>query len=161
MYARDDAFGWEQSSAFKKTFSIDVDVEFLGVWCVPTPCCKTSPDLDHPSNRDTVNSVGLIPHRLPFTMSNSSIRYFRHAVSLDERRAKFRANLCPPGDKDHEAMHANAEENASKTSRKRPTLKELERQWSDANRRTDVLEVWFSGALGVLLVLRDQLLTVY
>lgn len=58
-------------------------------------------------------------------------------------------------------MHANAEENASKTSRKRPTLKELERQWSDANRRTDVLEVWFSGALGVLLVLRDQLLTVY
>ena len=85
-------------------------------------------------------------------MSNSSIRYFRHAVSLDERRAKFRANLCPPGDK-----HANAEENASKTSRKRPTLKELERQWSDASRRTDVLEVWFSGTSRIQIVLRDQL----
>jgi hypothetical protein len=48
MYAQDDAFGWEQSSAFKKTFSIDVDVEFLGVWCVPAPCCETLPDPDHP-----------------------------------------------------------------------------------------------------------------
>ena len=37
MYAQDDAFGWEQSSAFKKTFSINVGVEFLGVWCVLIP----------------------------------------------------------------------------------------------------------------------------
>ena len=43
--------------------------------------------------RDTVCSVGLIPRRLPFVSSNTAIRYFRHAVSLDERRAKFRANL--------------------------------------------------------------------
>ena len=38
-------------------------------------------------------SVGLIPHRLPFVSSNTAIRYFRHGVSLDERRAKFKANL--------------------------------------------------------------------
>ncbi|KAF9786707.1 hypothetical protein BJ322DRAFT_667687 [Thelephora terrestris] len=126
MYTQDDAFGWEQSSAFKKTFSIDVDVEFLGVW-------------------DTVNSVGLIPHRLPFTISNSSIKYFRHALSLDERRAKFKANLCPPGDKDQGFLHADVQEGTSKVPRKRPTLNELERQWSDNSRRTDVLEVWFSG----------------
>ena len=43
--------------------------------------------------RDTVNSVGLVPRRLPFTTSNSVVRKFRHAVSLDERRAKFKANL--------------------------------------------------------------------
>ncbi len=43
--------------------------------------------------RDTVCSVGLIPKRLPFVSSNTAIRYFRHAVSLDERRAKFKANL--------------------------------------------------------------------
>lgn len=42
--------------------------------------------------RDTVNSVGLIPHRLPFTTSNTIVRTFRHAVALDERRAKFKAN---------------------------------------------------------------------
>ena len=109
----------------------------------------TLPDPCPFSNRDTVNSVGLIPHRLPFTISNSSIRYFRHAVSLDERRAKFKANLCPPGDKDHEFMHPDVEEDVPKSLRKRPTLKELERQWSDASRRTDVLEVWFSGTLSI------------
>ncbi|KAI0812234.1 hypothetical protein BC629DRAFT_1280613 [Irpex lacteus] len=75
MYTRTDDVGWEQSVAFKKAFSIDVKVEFVGVW-------------------DTVNSVGLIhPRRLPFVSNNTAIRYFRHAVSLDERRAKFKANL--------------------------------------------------------------------
>ncbi len=45
------------------------------------------------NNRDTVNSVGIVPRRLPFTTSNTVIRTFRHAVSLDEHRAKFKANL--------------------------------------------------------------------
>ncbi|KAI0640161.1 hypothetical protein C8Q77DRAFT_1044697 [Trametes polyzona] len=73
MYSRTDEHGWKQSTAFKKAFSIDVDIDFIGVW-------------------DTVCSVGAIPHRLPFTSSNTAIRTFRHAVSLDERRAKFKAN---------------------------------------------------------------------
>jgi hypothetical protein len=33
--------------------------------------------------------VGFIPHHLPFRHSNTDARYFRHAISLDERRAKF------------------------------------------------------------------------
>ncbi|KAI8981357.1 hypothetical protein BD414DRAFT_443685 [Trametes punicea] len=73
MYTRADELGWKQSTAFKQAFCIDVTVEFIGVW-------------------DTVCSVGIIPHRLPFTASNTAIRTFRHALSLDERRAKFRAN---------------------------------------------------------------------
>ncbi|KAH9932123.1 uncharacterized protein BXZ73DRAFT_101498 [Epithele typhae] len=73
MYSRTDEVGWQQSTAFKKAFSVDVSIEFIGVW-------------------DTVSSVGLIPHRLPFTTSNTAIRTFRHALSLDERRAKFKAN---------------------------------------------------------------------
>jgi hypothetical protein len=32
MYSRPDELGWKQSNAFKKAFSIDVDIEFLGVW---------------------------------------------------------------------------------------------------------------------------------
>lgn len=44
------------------------------------------------SNRDTVASVGIIPKRLPFTKSNTAIKIFRHALSLDEHRAKFKAN---------------------------------------------------------------------
>ncbi|EJF67348.1 hypothetical protein DICSQDRAFT_77001 [Dichomitus squalens LYAD-421 SS1] len=73
MYIRTDELGWKQSTAFKKAFSIDVDIDFIGVW-------------------DTVCSVGLIPQRLPFTASNTAIRVFRHALSLDERRARFKAN---------------------------------------------------------------------
>ncbi|KAH9854309.1 hypothetical protein C2E23DRAFT_775632 [Lenzites betulinus] len=73
MYSRTDELGWKQSTAFKKAFCIDVNIEFIGVW-------------------DTVCSVGVIPHRLPFTTSNTTIRTFRHALSLDERRSKFKAN---------------------------------------------------------------------
>lgn len=32
MYSQEDEIGWQQSNAFKKAFSIDVDIEFLGVW---------------------------------------------------------------------------------------------------------------------------------
>jgi hypothetical protein len=34
MFSRDDKVGWDQSNAFKKAFSIDVEIEFLGVWYV-------------------------------------------------------------------------------------------------------------------------------
>ena len=34
MYASADDNGWKQSNGFKKTFSVDVDIEFVGVWCV-------------------------------------------------------------------------------------------------------------------------------
>ncbi|KAF9565097.1 hypothetical protein CPC08DRAFT_759803 [Agrocybe pediades] len=74
MYTRTDSVGWEESTEFKKAFSVDVSIEFIGVW-------------------DTVDSVGIIPKRLPFTTSNTIVKTFRHAVSLDERRAKFKANL--------------------------------------------------------------------
>lgn len=45
MYAREDALGWQQSNDFKAAFSIDVDIEFVGVF-------------------DTVASVGLIPREM-------------------------------------------------------------------------------------------------
>ena len=38
MYSRSDAAGWDQSTQFKKAFSIDVRIEFIGVWCVPRLC---------------------------------------------------------------------------------------------------------------------------
>jgi len=53
---------------------VDVRIEFVGVW-------------------DTVDSVGLVSKRLPFTTSNTIVKTFRHALSLDEHRAKFKANL--------------------------------------------------------------------
>ncbi|KAG9120477.1 hypothetical protein FRC07_004021 [Ceratobasidium sp. 392] len=74
MFKQDDEEGWKMSNGFKRAFSIDVKIDFLGVF-------------------DTVNSVGIIPRELPFAKSNYLIRVFRHAVALDERRAKFKANL--------------------------------------------------------------------
>ena len=36
MYSREDSLGWRQSADFKKAFSIDVDIEMIGVWYVPS-----------------------------------------------------------------------------------------------------------------------------
>ncbi|CAE6520183.1 unnamed protein product [Rhizoctonia solani] len=74
MYKRSDDGGFRESVRFKKAFCRKVRVEFLGVW-------------------DTVSSVGLIPRYLPFTKSNPIVKTLRHAVSLDERRAKFKDHL--------------------------------------------------------------------
>ena len=34
MYKRADDVGWEQSTEFKKAFSVDVSIDFVGVWFV-------------------------------------------------------------------------------------------------------------------------------
>jgi len=73
MYSSSDPDMLKLAPGFKSTFCTDVKIEFVGVW-------------------DTVASVGLIPRYLPFVSSNSSIRYFRHAVALDEHRVKFVPN---------------------------------------------------------------------
>lgn len=71
-------------TGFRYTFSRKVHVRFLGVW-------------------DTVSSVGWMwdPKYLQFTRYNPIVQTFRHAVSLDERRAYFPQNLWtdqpPPG----------------------------------------------------------------
>jgi len=156
MFTDTSETGWAQSTAFKKAFSIDVDIEFIGVF-------------------DTVCSVGIIPHTLPFVTSNTAVKTFRHAVSLDERRAKFKANLfnrptkkeqqlgtkegdMPKAGADpslqeaiaHQMEEAAAKAHAAHPHKKRPGNKqrELERQFSMAETsslETDVLEVWFAG----------------
>ncbi|OAX37702.1 hypothetical protein K503DRAFT_857190 [Rhizopogon vinicolor AM-OR11-026] len=103
MYSRDDPQGWDESNAFKKAFSIDVKIEFVGIW-------------------DTVSAVGLIPRRLPFTHANDSIKYFRHALSLDERRVRFKPSTS-----------------------ERPNEKDRCRVKHDVGEGNDVEEVWFAG----------------
>ncbi|KAH0831959.1 hypothetical protein J3R83DRAFT_12847 [Lanmaoa asiatica] len=74
-YTRTDKEGIKLAAGFKQTFSRDVKVEFVGVW-------------------DTVQSTGMLVNRmLPFTDSNTAIKVFRHALSLDEHRSRFRPNL--------------------------------------------------------------------
>ncbi|KIM81009.1 hypothetical protein PILCRDRAFT_510080 [Piloderma croceum F 1598] len=75
LYKRTDTSGIQLAAGFKRTFGKIVQIEFMGVW-------------------DTISSVGIVMGRtLPFTNSNYSIKVFRHALSLDEHRARFQPNL--------------------------------------------------------------------
>ncbi|KAJ3769469.1 hypothetical protein FB446DRAFT_706233 [Lentinula raphanica] len=68
---RTDESGWQLSQGFRKTFCRPVTIDFVGVW-------------------ETIDSCGLLPKRLSTPISNITVRTFRHALSLDERRTKFR-----------------------------------------------------------------------
>ncbi|KAJ3535236.1 hypothetical protein NMY22_g6574 [Coprinellus aureogranulatus] len=138
MYKRPDAYGWKQSNEFKKAFSIDVDIEFLGVW-------------------DTVNSVGVIPRRLPFSASNTLVRTFRHAIALDERRAKFKVNHWSRATQE-EVLRSLSERKAARREKRAQERKEkggkddheghlhhYEARYSAMRHETDVEEVWFAG----------------
>ncbi|CAL1713203.1 unnamed protein product [Somion occarium] len=75
LFKKTDAASLVIAAGFKQTFCRSVQIDFVGVW-------------------DTVASVGLLMNRtLPFTTTNTTIKTFRHALSLDEHRAKFRPNL--------------------------------------------------------------------
>ncbi|KAJ7160302.1 hypothetical protein C8R46DRAFT_1194678 [Mycena filopes] len=131
MYTTTDETGWKQSNAFKKAFSIDVDIEFIGVW-------------------DTVSSVGLIPKRLPFTTSNTIVRTFRHAVSLDESRVKFQPNLWNrPNRKEKLLSVTDQKQQHDPRVANRPkkmSQHRMERTYSrDPTQPTDIDEVWFAG----------------
>ena len=71
--------------------------------------------------RDTVNSVGLIPRALPFTTSNTVVKTFRHAISLDERRAKFKANLWNRPQKHEELLSISDQKIAAEKAKKGKT----------------------------------------
>jgi uncharacterized protein (DUF2235 family) len=89
LYTRTDQTSITLSAGFKQTFSRDVKIEFIGVWYVSSRTMRQMPTDN--LVRDTVISVGLIMGRsLPFVDSNSAIKIFRHALSLDEvRRHSF------------------------------------------------------------------------
>ncbi|KIO29076.1 hypothetical protein M407DRAFT_21822 [Tulasnella calospora MUT 4182] len=102
----DDPLGWICEN-FKKTFSRNVEVEF-----------------------DTVESVGLIPRRLPNTRKNKIVKHVRHALALDERRAKFQASYWRP-------------------SRHNLTnVIDTDDKGCLENRNKTIKEVWFAGGHG-------------
>jgi len=108
--------------------------------------------------RDTVCSVGIMPRTLPFTASNTAIRYFRHAISLDERRAKFKANyyhLTPPEDQKGTKLgemprsnhrHPHFRRHHHDHHNKDKSLGEEEYERDHGHFETDALEVWFAGS---------------
>lgn len=72
FYKDDSDNGSYLAEEFKKTFCTEVSVYFLGLF-------------------DCVASVGFFPRKLPFSKTaTNSVHYFRHAMALDEHRAKFK-----------------------------------------------------------------------
>lgn len=147
FYKNDTSEGWEMSEQFKRTFCQDVTVYFVGIW-------------------DCVASVGFIPRQLPFSKSpTNAVSYFRHAMALDERRAKFKvchwqkSNEVPletlyPAKTDA-GLLLNPTTAASELTSKIIQHKDLEQSKHESefdksdphssNVKTDVREVWFAG----------------
>lgn len=103
FFKDDTPEGWKMSAEFKQTFCTVVEVHFLGLW-------------------DCVASVGFIPRKLPFSKSpTNSIRYFRHAMALDEHRAKFK--ICQWAHQDPGMKRADTIDQTPKAQMKRGVKK--------------------------------------
>jgi hypothetical protein len=114
------------SNDFKKTFCMTVNIYFVGVF-------------------DSVASVGFIPRRLPLSSTPTQrSQYFRHAMAIDERRAKFKPcryqakNAVGP-----DAKWVSREEDPPSNTNNTNTLSKKDSH--DPGHDTDVLEVWFTG----------------
>jgi hypothetical protein len=101
--------------------------------------------------------VGVIPQYLPFVTSNSAIRYFRHALALDEHRVKFMPNFHRKWEDSQGITAAHAHQKDTCAAQDTPCREPPERHASvqqayeeEINRatgmKTDSLEVWFAGA---------------
>lgn len=93
--------------------------------------------------RDTVSSLGVVRRRsLPVTTTTST-RTFRHAISLDERRANFQATLWEEKEL-HLTNHGNAGTHKARTESE-----------------TDVEEVWFAVCAYIDLKILTVALTLF
>ncbi|KAF5376139.1 hypothetical protein D9615_007706 [Tricholomella constricta] len=116
--------GYDLSKEFKQTFAMPVTIEFVGVW-------------------DTVSSVGIIPRSHPYTSVNYAVKHFRHALALDERRARFRPNVW-----NEATLEREQELDVDEPVIDFPGHKISRDEWmySPPDRDVcDVQEVWFSG----------------
>ncbi|KAK2467677.1 hypothetical protein APHAL10511_000532 [Amanita phalloides] len=125
IYGTTGYAGYKLSREFKQTFASPVSVDFVGVW-------------------DTVSSVGLIPQMHPYTSINYAVKTFRHALALDERRARFRPNVWNEMTPDREQeldidLPEPSSFSGSDSNRDAFTYVPPDRDYADTN------EVWFSG----------------
>ncbi|KAE8446000.1 hypothetical protein EG329_012639 [Mollisiaceae sp. DMI_Dod_QoI] len=155
FYKDDSPQGWKMSAEFKRTFCMDVSVFFVGVW-------------------DCVASVGFVPRKLPFSKSaTNKIGFFRHAMALDEHRAKFKVCRWQPDEKLNAITKRSEMSTESGLKRifnlnSKSYQKRKEREKREINQaqlealfnhydhhyspapikphKTDALEVWFAGA---------------
>ena len=101
--------------------------------------------------RDTVSAVGAIRQHLPFTRVSSAtnIKVFRHAVCLDERRARFSPDLYNPPVK---WLKKNKKRKSKQWKQveielrfRGERLKEIMKEKGGSPSSIDVREMWFAG----------------
>ncbi|EPQ54047.1 hypothetical protein GLOTRDRAFT_139460 [Gloeophyllum trabeum ATCC 11539] len=120
MYQSTDISSAMTSKEFKDTFCMDVKVDFLGVW-------------------DTVSSVGIIPRALPYSAACYNVTTFRHALALDERRARFRPNIWGEPTVREEVLDHDIQIELPEPDKRDDWV------YEPIDRGVDVKEVWFSG----------------
>lgn len=95
--------------------------------------------------RDTVSSVGIIPRSLPHSTYNDGVIVFRHALALDECRARFRPNIWGEPIPVREEL-----DDVPKIKERGDTTRD---EWEyEPPKITDVKEVWFAGMRNPLLI---------
>jgi Uncharacterized alpha/beta hydrolase domain (DUF2235) len=88
----------------------------------------------------------MIPRRLPFTTSNTHVKYFRHAIALDEHRVRFAPNFWNRPTHEELQLGLKRGEMPRPKQNRGKSLRDLERQYThDGIHFTDVEEVWFAG----------------
>ena len=124
--------------------------------------------------RDTVDSVGILPRHVPFTKQNTCVKTFRHAISLDEHRVKFKPNLfdkvVTQETKNADFTYTPLSQVARKCKRRMGSWikkgverfeekveesmedsdkynlgSKLQEKYTDMTKKTNALEVWFAG----------------
>ncbi|KAI0269948.1 hypothetical protein BC834DRAFT_578837 [Gloeopeniophorella convolvens] len=124
LYKSREPLKVELANSFKKSFSREVPIEFVGVW-------------------DTVASVGIVLGRsLPFVDTNTTIKTFRQALSLDEDRARFRPSLWSHPERRQPAFKSS---NGPKNDPHHQNGHSRSHGSADERFITDVKEVWFAG----------------
>ena len=134
----------EDLRGFRKTFCQDVMPYFVGLW-------------------DTVNSVGVFRLPAPHAISGDGVQYdsiadtatyVRHAVSIDERRSKFRpALLCPGATPAEEVMKETTKEHHRGESRhtahgQKGNLPGHGQKANASKRPANIREMFFAGQHG-------------
>lgn len=92
--------------------------------------------------RDTVSSVGIIPRSLPYSSQNDGVKIFRHALALDECRARFRPNIWG------EPLPVREQLDDDPEIKMRDKNEERDDWIYEPPAVTDVSEVWFAGERG-------------
>ncbi|OCH91837.1 WD40 repeat-like protein [Obba rivulosa] len=112
-----------KSEHFKKTFSREVQVHFVGAW-------------------DTVSSIGIVRHKvLPGTADGMKhVCFFRHALALDERRVKFLPEYVNQGLSEPKAQISDRN-----VSDQVGNLSHTQSPGASRSRSSHTKEVWFVG----------------